>query len=331
MTKIHLKAFKELNIGPPERVVLCLSIFPMWDDNGTKFGVIYFRNRLVAYMYNEIMVREEDSVFEGYAASMRSGVIMLDARAKQIHEHAQHPDQRDDPVAILFNQFRVKSLEVYSQYLSFIADEFLRLEDDKSFFRLSTLRALMDIYARNLYVHDTSIMSEDRRALIILTYQLRTFHLVPDIRGFEVLLALNESLLVREMPDYPRKHSEFDFYWLRDRKLLIPPWREVLTEEKMTSFSKRAATVFGAKKQYEIYSYVSEIVHGNPYLKHGMGRERFWLASLGLGTTAYFLDFVDAHILKEEHRKDFRDWLKDIKAKKNALLPLWLEARAQQA
>ncbi len=180
----------------------------------------------------------------------------------------------------------------------------------------------MDIYARFLFLND-DIITHNTKFLKILSYQLLAYHKLADHKMFENLLVLHRDRLDEMSPDYPRTWKEFKYDWLNDKGFLFPPSKNFLIEEKMKTSSPRVAKIFGSQRQCEIYDHLSQLLHGNAFMAHDLITARYWLASMSLSTTAFFLEVIDNRVFRNDKRKDLREWLKEVKEKKLSLIESW--------
>jgi len=233
----------------------------------------------------------ENEIFLSQATLIKQGASLLDSRANAIELIAKqrvHSQKATEERCNTIDIFTVRSIRLFRDTLTYLSKEMSRNEVENHFFLLPHVRTLLDIYARFLYLQ-INCPNESRQALVCLSYQLLLSKTLNSEPMYQEILALNKNFLNTETFSYPDSVRDFSFGWTVKKGLAFPNREELLTEENIKGSSVYSADVFGAKKTYDIYSYFSELIHGNPYYYLGKPHNERFLGGCNLCINVIFL------------------------------------------
>jgi hypothetical protein len=262
----------------------------------------------------------EENIFSKQAQLMERACILFENRIKQI-EPNQNQNIIEENIATI-KVFQVISLKFYKDILAFLTKEIQKNELERYLFLLGNVRTLLDIYARFLHL-SFNCRDDDKRALICLAYQLLSYR-GRDDSGYKKILDLHKGFLSKVNFSFPENPTDLDFRWIKNKGLDFPSREKLLTKDLIEKDSIHTMGVFKGEKIYEIYSFFSELLHGNPYCYTSEPRnERFWVVSESLMTSAFLIELIDKEILRKVLSKDFRTWLDDVKNSQKDFVSIW--------
>lgn len=222
--------------------------------------------------------------------------------------------------------FYTRSLKSYKTVLEFISAECLDPSPRRALFLLPHVRTLLDIYSRLL---DLQIRTdENKKALICIAYQLYSYKTFNSPGESQKTIDLYRDFLIETHPNFPEKLADLSWRWLERNELIFSRRNDILTPENMSRYSDEATVVFGTEKVYEIYSFFSEMLHGNPYYYNDEAHnERFWVVSMAQVNTAFLIELIDRYLLDRGVARDFRDWLAKNRGAKDRFVRVWIRER----
>ncbi len=270
-------------------------------------------------------MRTEEEIISTQADLMRQAAVLVGERARQIEPLPEEKAGISDSESAI-RLFRIRSLKLYQGVLEFLADEIIKEEPKRYFFLLPHVRTLLDIYSRFLHLL-LKCPTDNEKALVCIAYQLNTYRNIGE-EGYKKGLEFYKDFLTVTKPDFPQTPEALTWRWIRSNGLAFGSKSDLLTAENIKRFSMHALDVFGANKTYEIYSHISELLHGNPYLYNDSSHnERFWIAAMSLINTAFLLDMIDRFILDKGQQRDAREWLTTVKNSRAEFTGLWVSKR----
>ena len=218
--------------------------------------------------------------------------------------------------------FRVRSLQLYRDTLLFLAGQILDADWKHHYFLLPHVRTLLDIYARFIHLFERC-EGFDKQALTCIAYQVITVKTLNSEAAYQTTLMTVDQFLQKIGFAFPG-FEDLKFSWIKNQNLHFAKRDELLTTENMKKYSTYTLDIFKPSNTYDIYSYLSEFMHGNPYYYNETPyNERFWVASMTLSTTAFLLELVDCHVLSRIQTRDFRVWLKDVEKNRTDFMQVW--------
>ena len=270
--------------------------------------------------YDENIIKKQIDLID-------QAVKMLEDRAIKIEEFsrsAKYSTKYDEERENIVNLFKVRSIRLYKNTLSFIGEEASNTNTRRHFFVLAQVRTLLDVYARFIHLQEKSA-NKDKPAAICLIYQLFTVKNLDEKifkEGVELSRTFISSCPLVKIPIVPK---ELSGNWIKQNDMRFANRNDLLTEELIKKYSIDAVDVFGSKKTYDIYSYFSEILHGNPYYGDGstVHNERLWVISTSIITTAYLVELIDNYTLEKRQPRDYKLWLKEVRNGRDELTYMW--------
>lgn len=275
-------------------------------------------------------MRDTVDVFTAQSELMKTGIALIVSRAEAIEQklsaHSDGPDKIREMAIYLFT---AKSLRLYAATLVYLSGEILSHDEQKYVFLLPNVRTLLEIHARfldlNVNCHD-----DEQRALRCIHYHLfkvASLRLPEPTRTetYTTILEGYRPFLQKVGIMFPDKPEELTYKkWLEDRGHSFTRMNEVLIPDNIKKFCVLTQNVFGGASIYDMYSYFSELVHGNPYLSLGSPyNERFWVTSVSITTTAFLIELIDRCVIGTPNKSDFRLWLKELEMSKEEFLNTW--------
>lgn len=223
--------------------------------------------------------------------------------------------------------YQIQSLKRFKEILEFLAPEVRVVENKKCIYLLPNIRTLLDIYANFLHL-ELNCSNSDERAIMCIAHQLFIGKKLGSGDGnyklYQEAFEIYKDVIQRTKPDFPTTPEKLSKKWMKENKLFPASKDILLTPENMNKFSSYSIQVFGVKKTYEIYSSISEILHGNPYYyKEESHNERFWIITMSLSTSAFLIEFIDRYILNKGESRDFREWLASCKTNSREYAEVW--------
>ena len=223
--------------------------------------------------------------------------------------------------------YQIQSLKRFKEILEFLAPEVRVVENKKCIYLLPNIRTLLDIYANFLHL-ELNCSNSDERAIMCIAHQLFIGKKLGSGDGnyklYQEAFEIYKDVIQRTKPDFPTTPEKLSKKWMKENKLFPASKDILLTPENMNKFSSYSIQVFGVKKTYEIYSSISEILHGNPYYyKEESHNERFWIITMSLSTSAFLIEFIDRYILNKGESRDFREWLASCKKNSREYAEVW--------
>lgn len=273
----------------------------------------------------------EEELFIKQSNLMKEALSLLDERIRRIEEKGRTKGlgavQEQANITICI--FKVRSLKNYKSVLEFISDEIVRTDNPiRHRFLLAHTRTLLDIYARFLHLLLNS--SDDiNQALTCIAYQLLSYKSLNQENMYKELLKMNKDLVTAN-PDirFPESYAEFKWGWMVKNGLIFARRDDLLTADNIAKYSSDSISIFPAKKTYEIYSSLSELMHGNPYYHmDGATRERYWVAGVVIPYTMFIIEIIDRYTLNWVGARDFRVWMNDVKNSRPEFVRSWKGSR----
>ena len=266
----------------------------------------------------------EDEIFSKQADLFLEAADLMQNRISQIEPGKDSQDIPTEDAAVRI--FKVRSLRVYRDTLRFLAKEILKKDDRRHYFLLPHVRTQQDIYARFLHLR-INCADLAAQALTCIAYQLLTYRALGE-SGYKKTLPIYKDFLIRQNFLFPEESLELTPEWVRDRNLAFVNKRKLLKPENIKDYAVYTLDVFKPSQTYEIYSYLSEFMHGNPYYYNESAcNEKFWVLTMSLQTASCLIELIDRATLKKINPRDFRVWLSKINATKKDVIGLWKQRR----
>jgi len=265
----------------------------------------------------------EEEVFSKQSQLIRQGVIMLENRIKRLQPKEEEKDKISFTDSVI-QIFEIRSISFYKDTLNFLATEVIDSDPKRAIFLLPNIRTLLDIYARFLHLQ-INCSDDDKRAMTCISYQLMASTNPIYERTFDNLITYYKDYLDQVRADYPRDLNTFKYGWLVKNGYIFEKRESLLTPDNTKRYSTLTIQVFGAENSYEIYSHISELLHGNPYLydEENTHNERFWVVSMAIVVTAFIVELIDRYILDRGEPRDFREWLASVKSSRDEFASVW--------
>lgn len=263
-------------------------------------------------------------VFSYHSDLITRGADLIEDRALQIEASRRSSsdpditDVRNNIIAI----FKSKSLKKYAETLRFLAGEILSEDPVRYSYLLPHGRTLMDIHARFLHLV-INCRDENRQALCCIAMQLSACARIKDSSSYIETLAIYQDFLDSTNTTFPTNASEVSWYWFKDKGYGFASANSMLTSENIRRYSVYSKETFDTKNTYDIYSHVSEVLHGNPFYYNEPHNERFWIMAIAEWTTAFLIELVDRQTLLRVLPADYRAWLKELKESKSEFIRVW--------
>ncbi len=271
-------------------------------------------------------MKSDKEVIDSQLDLIKQASILFDERIKvftPLQEEAFTISAADSAIRI----YQIRALKRYKEILDFLGVEAQSEDEKKYIYLLPNVRTLLDIYAN--FVHlEINCPSNDDKAIFCIAHSLLIAKTLKNSNGkypyYDETFKLYKDFIARAKPDFPQNPELLSKNWMRDNKLFAAQKEILLTPANMNRFSSYSIKVFGIERTYEIYSSISEILHGNPYYyKEESYNERFWIISMCLRTSAFLIEYIDRYILDKGQKRDFRDWLSSCENTKKEYVSVW--------
>lgn len=268
----------------------------------------------------------EEEIFSTQISLIKEAVIILEERIKEINQierDRKYTSNIEAEKRGAIGVFKYRSLLLYKETLSYIANEVIRDKPKISYFLLPHVRTILDVYARFVHLLE-NCSDEDQQALACIAYQLLLPKYLDSELEYQKGLELYKNFLIQKNFIFPQTLSGYSKTWVKNNGLAFSDMKSLLTTDNFKKYSINVYTIFGTKDIYRIYSGFSEFLHGNPYYYNELPHnEKFWVISTCISIFAFFIEMVDSNTFNKRNRRDFRVWLDKVKKNKQDFVKLW--------
>lgn len=275
----------------------------------------------------------EEKILETQIELLERAIIILESRAREIEKNEKGrtcSSSAESEMKAVIGAFKVRSIILCKDTLSYVAKEITRKEPKIGYFLLPHVRTVLDVYARFVHLLE-NCSNESEQAMTCIAYQLLLTKYLNSETEYLKCLDINKNFLNQAPTHFPLTLSGYGKTWVKNNKLAFARMDTLLTPENMKKYALEADAVFGTDRTYEIYSALSEYLHGNPnYYVNSPHNEKFWVISLSTSVLAFFIEVIDLYTLQKRGARDFRIWLNDVKKNKPDFAKLWYERRIHQ-
>jgi len=270
----------------------------------------------------------DSEIFQKHSQILKQAVLILENRISQIEEKAKDAkysslayEERENVISI----FKIRSLRFYKDTLFYISETLNNDSFQGYVFVLPNIRTLIDIYGKFIHLLE-KCSDEDQQAMVCFALQLLVSKSLDSEVEYQKMLGICSNFLAKKNYVFPSNVNMYGRKWVKNNKLSFDTMDKILTPQNMKKYSRDVFNIFGTDKHYAIFSYFSELVHGNPYCYTGKDQnEKFWVVSMSMSITAFLIEIVDNYTLKKVNPKDFRTWINEVKNNKKDLLDPWIK------
>ncbi|HMO78532.1 MAG TPA: hypothetical protein PKA42_02985 [Candidatus Paceibacterota bacterium] len=263
---------------------------------------------------------DEQELFDIVASQIEESVALIADRIQKLDELGRGYVKPEDIGKASITLFLVRSLGLWVRVLRFTANKIRLTDNDEHYFALSNMRTLTDVFGRIIGLLEKD--DDDVRAIMCILYILYTASKLDDVAYQEWLKMYVDYPALQEVK-VPATAKECDWRWYKNSGYLFAGNNSVLTEEILKKYTVETSKVFSNKSTYEIFTHLSEALHGNPMYHRQAHNERFWLASMSISLTANLIEVIDQKFLDRVRPRDFRVWLQGVDRFKKELLQAW--------
>lgn len=269
--------------------------------------------------------QNEESIFLTQINLLDQAISLLQDRVSQLEALeklkkliSNADKERSACVAI----FKIRSIKFFIDTISYLVFESKRTDRKVHFFMLPNIRTLINVHANFLRLLEVD--SEDRQALICISYQLLTTKKLRNDVEYARVLDMHKNFLATQTIIFPNSLEDFTSKWMYEQHLTLGKMDQLLEANVIKKYSLNVINIFTPKEPYRIYSALSEFLHANPYYYYeDPHNERFWIIACSMSTTAFLIEIIDTYFLNKINQRDFRIWLQEVKKQKTDFSNLW--------
>ncbi len=268
----------------------------------------------------------DENIFLTQIDLLKEAVEIIANRADKIAEieriRKSISDSESEKRAIL-GVFKVKSLRLFKDTLFFISVETKRTDPKLHYFLMPHVRTLVDVYVRFLHLI-ANCKDDNEQSLTCIAYQLLSYKFLRQDYEYTRTLSLYKNFLSSIKFNFPEKSEEYDFNWIKNKKIGFQSVKKVLTVANIEKYSRSVNGVFKPRETYNIYASFSEFLHGNPYYYNKESHnERFWVVGTCMFMSAFLIELIDLYSLEKVNARDFRIWLTKVNNSRTDFVTLW--------
>jgi len=261
-------------------------------------------------------------LFIELSQAIRNSSDLFDARISLIENNILNHENAEADSCV--KVFLIRSLKKFRDTVLFISVATKDFKDADFVHVLSSVRTLLDIYCRILFLLESS--GYNQMALICTAYQLTSLRDINDEKLHNDGLRFIKSVINEEKYIFP-EYNKWDYIWYsRKSNLNFKTTRDMFIPEIIQKHSPLPKRLFTGENFCQIYGHISEICHGNPYYyNENESNEKYWSVSMTIMAISYVISAIDngfAYKIKSSPR-DFRDWIDKIDIMSKQLTHAW--------
>lgn len=268
-------------------------------------------------------MRAENEIFITQFNLIRAARILIGDRAKQIDLLGKNATQED----VFTLVYKRRSLNLFNAKLEYLLYEVECENPLRHLHSFLHVRTLLDVFSHFLYLasHKVEI---NKFALVCLAASLRALAICGLDTEYEKSRLEYKIMFLKHGLEIPESPIELTPTWIKNNGLAFKSTRDMLTNQNIQSFSTDVIKIFPAKRMSEIYSILSEILHGNPFYNPTPYNERFWVISSCIISSAFLLELIDKFVFfKKTPAADFINWLEKTEKSIPEFSDLWKSKR----